>query len=69
MESEDWKEQYKQWKLLKPFEVRLLDEGPKSLSQTWLVNQMWCEWRDIKKIKQAKLPSIEISSNQDPWYD
>ena len=57
------------WKLLKPFEAKLLDEGAKTLSQTWLVNQMWCEWRDIKKIKDAKLPLLESRSSKDPWYD
>ena len=66
---EDWRDQYKQWKLLKDFQIKLLDEGPKTLSQTWLVNQMWCDWRDIKKIKEAKLPALKNSPNIDPWYD
>ncbi len=69
MSSDDWKEQYKQWKLLKPHQEKLLDEGPKSLSQTWLLNQMWCEWRDIKKIKEAKLPSLNANVSIDPWQD
>tara|TARA_Y100001968_G_C19376267_1_gene727824 strand:+ start:818 stop:1030 length:213 start_codon:yes stop_codon:yes gene_type:complete len=67
--SADWKEQYKQWKLLKPFQLKILEDGPKTLSQTWLVNQMWCEWRDIKKIKEAKLPSLQSLNSEDPWED
>ena len=69
LNMEDWKDQYKQWKLLKDFQIKLLDEGPKTLSQTWLVNQMWCDWRDIKKIKEAKLPALNTTPNIDPWED
>ena len=69
MNQDPWKEQYKQWKILKPFQLKLLDEGAKSLSQTWLLNQMWCEWRDMKKIKEAKLPSLNTNTSKDPWYD
>ena len=66
---EDWKDQYKQWKSLEDFQIKLLDEGPQTLSQTWLVNQMWCDWRDIKKIKEAKLPALNNSPSIDPWDD
>lgn len=69
MELNDWKDEYKQWKLLKPFESKLLDEGAKTLSQTWLLNQMWCEWRDIKKIKETELPKLKIQEFNDPWYE
>ncbi len=70
MNDENWKEQYKEWKTLKPFQIKLLDEGAVSLSQTWLVNSMWSEWQDIKRLKETDLPSIpSISdeSSQDPW--
>ena len=76
MSDENWKDEYKSWKSLRPFQLRLLDSGPISLSQTWLINAMWCDWKEIKKLKDIEAPKIEISrqssdkelsSQQDPW--
>ena len=69
MNDESWKEQYKEWKELKPFQIKMLDEGAQSLSQTWLINSMWCEWRDIKQIKETELPNVKASFEEDPWYE
>ncbi len=72
MDDSNWKEQYKVWKQLKPFQLKLLDEGAQSLSQAWLISAMWCEWKDIKKLKDMDLPAISaIKSelNDDPWYE
>ena len=49
-------------------QVKLLEEGANSQSQQWLINQMWCEWKDMKKIKDTELPTIE-NPNKDPWED
>tara|TARA_B100000214_G_C23716282_1_gene512165 strand:+ start:52 stop:249 length:198 start_codon:yes stop_codon:yes gene_type:complete len=62
MNDENWKILYKQWKDLKPYQIKLIDNGPKSQSQVWLLNSMWCEWIDLKRIKCS-----EISSWSDPW--
>ena len=51
MPEEIWKIQYKKWKKLKPYQIRLIDDGPKSQSQAWLLNSMWCEWLDLKEKK------------------
>ena len=56
---EDWIDEYKQWKNLEPHQLKLLDEGPNSQSQAWLVNAMWSEWKDIKKSKETELPTQE----------
>ena len=65
-----WIEEYKQWKVLRPSQVQLLDEGAQSLSQTWLLNQMWCDWLEMKKLKETDLPPLTSSPkplSQDPW--
>ncbi len=70
MEDESWKEQYKKWKVgLKPFQIKLLDEGAHSQSQAWLLNSMWCDWKDMKKLKETELPSLLFSCENDPWAD
>ena len=72
MTDESWQEQYKIWKELQPHQLRLLDEGAETLSQSWLLNQMWCEWKELKNSKD-KNNFIEKSPNNylatDPWGD
>ncbi len=67
MNEETWKIQYKQWKNLKPYQIKLIDEGPKSQSQAWLLNSMWCEWKDLKRINVTEISKCEIASWTDPW--
>ena len=67
MNDENWKIQYKKWKRLKPYQIKLIDDGPKSQSQAWLLNSMWSEWMDLKKIHMTDLPKKDIFSWTDPW--
>ena len=67
MPEEIWKIQYKKWKKLKPYQIRLIDDGPKSQSQAWLLNSMWCEWVHLKRIKMLRISANDISSFVDPW--
>ena len=41
MNDENWQTQYKEWKELKPFQIKLLEEGAESQSQAWILNDMW----------------------------
>ena len=67
MSDENWKNQYKKWKILKPYQIKLIDDGPKSQSQAWLLNSMWCEWIDLKRINGVEISEKDISSCNDPW--
>ena len=67
MSNENWKIQYKQWKFLKPYQIKLIDEGPKSQSQAWLLNSMWCEWMDLKRKNGVEITEKDVSSFNDPW--
>jgi len=67
MNEETWKIQYEQVKNLKPYQIKLIDEGLKSQSQDWLLNSMWCEWMDLKRNNAADISKNEISSCDDPW--
>tara|TARA_Y100001968_G_C18859820_1_gene482065 strand:+ start:205 stop:417 length:213 start_codon:yes stop_codon:yes gene_type:complete len=67
MNEETWKIQYKKWKNLKPYQIRLIDDGPKSQSQAWLLNSMWCEWLDLKKTSVSEIPANDNTSWNDPW--
>ena len=67
MSEENWKTQYKKWKDLKPYQIKLIDDGPKSQSQAWLLNSMWCEWMDLKRKNVSEISRNDISSWTDPW--
>ena len=67
MSEENWKIQYKQWKDLKPYQIKLIDDGPKSQSQAWLFNSMWCEWMDLKKNNGSVIFDENNSRSIDPW--
>ena len=69
MSEEAWKTQYKKWKNLKPYQIKLIDDGPKSQSQAWLLNSMWCEWIELKKSNVSEM-SKQDNFNftwSDPW--
>ena len=72
MNDENWQEEYKELKSLRPYQIKLLEEGATTLSQAWLLNNMWCEWKEIKGISEANLPTIETFAAEpplDPWED
>ncbi len=72
MTDENWIQEYKTWKFLKPSQIHLLDEGARTLSQAWLLNAMWCEWKDLKQLKQAEMATTQKSCGtviKDPWED
>ena len=50
MIDETWKIQYKKWKNLKPYQIKIIDDVSKGQSQAWRLNAMWCEWMDLKRI-------------------
>ncbi len=62
----NWGIQYKKWKNLKPYQIRLIDDTPKSQSLAWLLYSMWCEWMDLKRTNESKIPEKDISTI-DPW--
>ena len=71
MNDENWKAEFKQWKQgLKPLHIKLLEDGPQNQNQACILNEMWCEWKEIavkRKLNQiAKTAAIVI---EDPWAE
>ena len=54
-DDSNWREEYKQFTINKRY-LELLENGPKSLSQAWLLGALHNEW---KKIKGYKDPDTE----------
>ena len=62
MPEEIWKIQYKKWKKLKPYQIRLIDDGPKSQSKEWILNSIWGEWMDLKSSNASETSEKDIST-------
>ena len=70
MNDENWKEEFKEWKPeLKPFQKKLLEDGAQSQSQALLLNDMWCEWKEIAVKRKVKEIASKKLSIKDPWKD
>tara|TARA_Y100001968_G_scaffold224774_1_gene207492 strand:- start:396 stop:608 length:213 start_codon:yes stop_codon:yes gene_type:complete len=67
MNEENWKSEFKQWEKLKLYQIKLINDGPKSQSQAWLLNSVWFEWIDLKRINKSEIPLNEISLLNDLW--
>tara|TARA_Y100001937_G_C6917562_1_gene240307 strand:+ start:299 stop:553 length:255 start_codon:yes stop_codon:yes gene_type:complete len=52
-EYEGWRSEYIDIKshTLSNFQIELLEHGPKSLSQSWILQAMFIDWKRIKGIK------------------
>ena len=69
MNDQNWKEEFKRWKPnLKPFQVQLLEDGARSQSQTLMLCEMWCEWKDLA-IKRGLNKKTMDEAIEDPWAE
>ena len=70
MNDENWKEEFKQWRPdLKPFQIRLLEEGAKSQSQALMLTDMWCEWKNLAVKRKLGEISYKPLLIEDPWEE
>ena len=57
----NWREEYKSIKVLNSKQIELLDNGPKSLSQSWILGSMYNDWKRMKGIKEPDPPNCQSS--------
>ena len=60
MDDSNWREDYKGYKHLNKKQRELLENGPKSLSQSWLLGAMYQEWKRMRGFKE---PDTETKDN------
>ena len=60
----DWREEYKGYTSSK-YELDLLENGPKSLAQSWMMQALHNKWKKIKGIKDPEPP--DVSSSLQEW--
>ena len=63
----NWREQYKSMKILSERQIKLLEEGPKSLSQSWHLQALYSNWKKIKGIKDPE--PLDLQTNFKDWSE
>ena len=70
MNDENWKQEFIQWKPdLKPFQIKLLEEGAQTQSQAFILNDMWCEWKTIALKRKHEDIAGDAYLIKDPWEE
>ena len=62
-DDSNWREEYKQFTSNKK-ELDLLENGPKSLAQSWHLQAMHNKWKKINGIKDPEPPDCSSSFNE-----
>ncbi len=57
----DWRQEYKSMRLLSRYEIELLDNGAKSLAQSWMLNALHQDYKRKKGIKEPEPPDCSSS--------
>ena len=63
-DDSNWREEYKNYTSSK-YELDLLENGQKSLSQSWIMGSMYNEWKRRNGYKDPEPP--DVSSSLKEW--
>ena len=58
--DENWREEYKSYVSNKK-QLELLENGPKSLSQAWILQALYGKWKKMKGIKDPEPLNLQSS--------
>ena len=64
-DDSNWRSEYLDLKVLSISQCELLEKGPKSLSQSWILGAMYNDWKRIKGYKDPEPP--DCSSSLQEW--
>ena len=59
-DDSNWREEYKGWTTNKRY-IALLENGPKSLSQSWMMGALHNKWKKMKGYKDPEPPDCQSS--------
>ena len=62
-DDSNWREEYKGYTSSK-YELDLLENGPKSLSQSWMMGALHNKWKKMKGYKDPEPPDCQSSMKE-----
>ena len=66
MDDSNWREEYMSYTSSK-YDLELLENGPRSLAQSWMMQAMYGKWKKIKGYKDPEPP--DCSSSLKEWEE
>ena len=66
-DDSNWREEYKSYTNNKRY-LELLENGPKSLSQAWLLGALHNEWKKIRGIKEPPYRESGYQTTMKEWF-
>ena len=60
LDDSNWREEWKNYTSNK-FQLELLENGPRSLSQSWLLGALHQKWKKIKGYKDPEPPNCQTT--------
>ena len=66
-DASNWRQEYKESKRLSKFQLEILENGPRSLAQSWILGAMYGDWKKMKGYKDPDPP--DCSSSLKEWEE
>ena len=66
-DDSNWRQEFKELKNLSEFQLEILENGPRSLSQSWILGAMYGDWKKMKGYKDPEPP--DCSSSLKEWEE
>ena len=66
VDNSNWREEYKGYTSSR-YELDLLENGPKSLAQSWMMGALHNKWKKMKGYKDPEPPDCQSSFKE--WED
>ena len=65
-DDSNWRQEYKSYTSNR-MELDLLEQGPKSLSQSWHLQALYSNWKKVKGIKDPE--PLDLTTNFKDWSE
>ena len=62
-DDSNWREEYKNYTSSK-YQLDLLENGPKSLAQSWMMGALHNKWKKMKGYKDPEPPDVSSSMSE-----
>jgi hypothetical protein len=60
-DDSNWREEFKESRNLSKYQLEILEKGPRSLAQSWMLGAMHGQWREMKGYKYPEPPDCSSS--------
>ena len=66
-DDSNWRQEFKESRNLSKYQLEILENGPKSLSQSWMMGALHNKWKKMKGYKEPEPP--DCSSSLKEWEE